>query len=61
MVDVCRVLLLIGLSLSCALGCVGTSRANKLGVDLHAEVIYFCSAWHSAHVVLGMCGGFAVE
>ena len=57
-------------SLSCALGSMGTSRAKVLGVDLHTEVMYFCSVWHSAHVVLGMmcicctmgmCGGFAVE
>ena len=57
-------------SLSCTLGCVGISRAKTSGVDLHAEVVYFCSVWHRAHVVLGMkciccsmgmCGGFAVE
>ena len=57
-------------SLSCTLICVGSSLAKTSGVDLHSEVMYFCSVWHNAHVALGMgyicyngtmsCG-FAVE
>ena len=44
-------------SLSCALGCVGTSRAKTSGVDLYAAVVYFCSVLYSVHLatwVLGM-------
>ena len=49
---------------------MGTSRAKTSGADLHAEVMYFCSVRHSAHMVLGMrcicctlgmCLGFALE
>ena len=59
--------------LSGSLRCVGTSQAKTSGVELHAEVMNFCSVWHSAHVVtwvlgmkcvcctIGMCCGFTVE
>ena len=60
----------ISVSLSCALGCVGTSREMTSDFDLHSEVMQFSSVWLSARVVLGiwcicctmgMYGGFAVE
>ena len=60
----------IGLGISCALVCVGTSRAKSPGFTPEHEGVYFCSVWQSAHVVLGMrcicCimgmwSGFAVE